>query len=731
MATIVFSTVGSLLGGPVGGAIGSLIGRQFDAALFGPGGREGPRLKELAVTASSYGVALPRHFGRIRTAGSIIWATELVEHSEATGGGKGAPTLTTYSYTANFAVALASRPILGLGRIWADGRLLRGADGDLKVAGTLRIHTGEGDQAADPLIVAAQGAARAPACRGIAYVVFEDLDLSEYYNHIPALTFEVVADESFDLSALATGTIESIEASVPLEGVSGYSSEGALAEDLQILDPLFPLDVDAAGETLLISRRRLQAEPVVLTEPAVAGGDDGSGTLSGHSRHRAPQAEQPPTVLRYLDTARDYQPGAQRASGRAGPGEPRTIELPAALDPAAARALIEGASRRIDWTRDRISWRTAALDPAVGPGTLVTLPEIEGVWRVREWEWREAGVELNLDRVPPAVAPTTAPATASHANANPASDLPPAATTLVAFELPLDGLSSDPARPRTFAAVSAATANWAGAALYANAGDGAMQPLGPSGRARSILGRTTTALAAASPLMFDRRSTLDVTLVDPAMPLRAANARQLAGGSNLALIGDEIVQFARAEPLGSGRWRLRGLLRGRGGTENAVGGHLPDEPFVLISSPVVALDPAPLGAAAERRVLAIGRGDADPVEATVVLDGITLRPLAPVHPRRQVLADGTWRLRWTRRARGGWTLLDGVDVPLVEQTERYLVTLGSIGAPAALWWTATAQLELTPTTIADLSARLPGGLLQVRQQGTSAMSEPLLLCALP
>ncbi|MAC58311.1 MAG: hypothetical protein CMH85_08540, partial [Novosphingobium sp.] len=82
MATIVFNAVGSYLGGPIGGAIGSLIGRQVDTALFGSSSRQGPRLAELAVSTSSYGQILPRHFGRMRVAGSILWATDLVEHSE-------------------------------------------------------------------------------------------------------------------------------------------------------------------------------------------------------------------------------------------------------------------------------------------------------------------------------------------------------------------------------------------------------------------------------------------------------------------------------------------------------------------------------------------------------------------------------------------------------------------------------------------------------------------------
>ena len=75
MATLVFSAIGTLVGGPLGGAVGALVGRQIDSAIIGSPNREGPRLKELTATTSSYGSAIPRHFGRMRVPGSIIWST--------------------------------------------------------------------------------------------------------------------------------------------------------------------------------------------------------------------------------------------------------------------------------------------------------------------------------------------------------------------------------------------------------------------------------------------------------------------------------------------------------------------------------------------------------------------------------------------------------------------------------------------------------------------------------
>lgn len=174
-----------MFGGPLGGALGALIGRQVDATIIGGRKIEGPRLKELSVQTSSYGSALPLHFGRIRASGTVIWATELVERREKSGGGKGRPSVTNFSYSASFAVAVASRPIAGIGRIWADGNLLRGEAGDLKVGGQLRVYSGQGDQPVDPLLAQAEGMARNPAYRGLAYVVFEDLELADFGNRIP------------------------------------------------------------------------------------------------------------------------------------------------------------------------------------------------------------------------------------------------------------------------------------------------------------------------------------------------------------------------------------------------------------------------------------------------------------------------------------------------------------------------------------------------------------------
>ena len=221
---------------PIGAMLGGLAGQSIDRELlFKPKGRGGARLTELALRTSSYGTPIPKLFGTMRVAGTVIWAADLVEHRHREGG-KGRPTVTSYSYTASFAVALSARPILSVGRIWADGKLLRGAAGDWKVRTGFRLHRGGEDQADDPLIASAEGVGLAPAHRGIAYAVFENLELEEFGNRIPTLSFEVVADPGVVtagaiVAALSGGVVAAGEAALPVGGYSGYgeSVRGAIA----------------------------------------------------------------------------------------------------------------------------------------------------------------------------------------------------------------------------------------------------------------------------------------------------------------------------------------------------------------------------------------------------------------------------------------------------------------------------------------------------------------------
>jgi len=729
MATLVLGAIGTLVGGPIGGAIGALIGQQADRALFGGGKREGPRLQDLKLTTSSYGVPIPRHHGRIRAGGSLIWATDLVESSESSGGGKGKPSVTTYAYSASFAVALASRPIGSVGRIWADGNLLRGEAGDLKVGGTLRIHDGHGDQAADPLIASDRGA-DCPAFRHTAYAVFEDLDLTDFGNRIPALSFEIIADEGevalADLVALLN---EPAGTARTLPGLQGFSLDGGpLAEMLATIDTAYPVALAAGGDGLAILPADIvPAGPALLPDPAAAQDEDSFGRADGRRRSHSAGVSAIPEAMRYYDAERDFQPGLQRADGRARAGEGRAIEFPGTFDAATARALVNAAAERAGWAREMLAWRVAELDPALGPGSVVRVPGHAGNWLVEGWEWRDVGIELELRRLPrgPARQPAADPGTVLAA-----PDLPSAPTFLEAFELPWDGTGNGDA-PVIYAAASSAGAGWSGAALYADKGSG-LVPLGGSGSRRSIIGEVALAIPPSPALLVDRQAAIDVQLAAPDFALASTTLEGLAGGANRALVGGEVLQFRAATALGEGLWRLSDLLRGRGGTEAAAqAGHPAGAQFVLLDNAPVALDPALAGPSAGTQIVALGRGDASPVSDPIANPGVTLRPLTPVHPRAVWAGDGGLDLGWTRRARGAWNWPNEVEAPLGEQQEAYRVGLGPVEAPLLFWDVATPSLELAPATVAALASEYPGVAIWVRQIGSHAQSDPLLLTTIP
>lgn len=202
MATLLLSAAGAAIGSGFGGsvlglsgavigrAVGATVGRVLDQRILGAGSEpvEVGRINRLQLTAAGEGDTIANLWGRMRLSGQVIWATQFLEDVTRTGGGKGTakPGVDTFSYSVSLAIALCHGEILGLGRIWADGAEV--APADL----AMRIYTGSETQMPDSKIAAVEGAGNAPAYRGIAYVVIEDLELSPYGNRVPQFTFEVI-----------------------------------------------------------------------------------------------------------------------------------------------------------------------------------------------------------------------------------------------------------------------------------------------------------------------------------------------------------------------------------------------------------------------------------------------------------------------------------------------------------------------------------------------------------
>lgn len=171
------AVVGGVVGGPAGASLGWTLGSVAGAMLFPEDGptREGPRLQDLTVSASTYGDAIKIGYGTVRMNGNIIWSTGLREQQNTeTVGGKGMggnASTVTYQYFASWAVAFAEGPAENVIRIWFDTHLVYDATNtrDLfpKRTFTFRFYPGDEDQLPDPAIEAHVGTESATAHRGL------------------------------------------------------------------------------------------------------------------------------------------------------------------------------------------------------------------------------------------------------------------------------------------------------------------------------------------------------------------------------------------------------------------------------------------------------------------------------------------------------------------------------------------------------------------------------------
>lgn len=201
---VVGGVIGSFVGMPMLGAqIGWAVGGIAGALLF-PDGKntEGPRLNDLAVQTSGFGVPIPVVAARAKLSGNVIWKMDLEERKTTRRQGKGGgPKYTEYSYYLSFAVGLCEWLIPPTNpnvlRIWLDNKLVHDSTGQSELVAipgmVWRFCNGHEEQLPDPLLEAKLGE-DAPAFRGLAYIVFEDLPLDKFGNRMPNVTVELASE---------------------------------------------------------------------------------------------------------------------------------------------------------------------------------------------------------------------------------------------------------------------------------------------------------------------------------------------------------------------------------------------------------------------------------------------------------------------------------------------------------------------------------------------------------
>ncbi|CAD0185276.1 hypothetical protein RUESEDTHA_02162 [Ruegeria sp. THAF57] len=432
---------------------------------------------------------------------------------------------------------------------------------------------------------------------------------------------------------------------------------------------------------ILLFQMRDGRTPIQIDPEKLAISSDIDGSIE---HRREAEAEMTGRVrLRFVQSDADHDIVAEEAV----PPDARTHavsinEMPLSMTRAEGRQTSER------WLSEaRIARETArfALPPSmsqVGAGDVVSLNGSDQGTRYRIDRLEQAELQIaDAVRIEPGIyAATDLPDDTIAEN----PFVAPVPVYPVFLDLPLMSGSEAPHAPYL-----AVTANpWPGGAAVYSAPTDEDYVLEQFVSGQAVIGLTESPLMRSTAGVWDEGAPLNVQLIDGVLESRPRSA--LLSGANLAAIGDgtpdnwELFQFADANLQGQGTYALSGRLRGQFGTDAIMPEVWPEgSVFVLLDPRVMqtGLLRSERRLAKHYRIGPASRGYDDPsfVHQVEAFNGNGLRPYAPVHLRvRRSGAGDTFS--WMRRTRIDGDDWAGIDVPLGEESEAYLIQIRAEGS---------------------------------------------------
>ena len=321
---------------------------------------QGQRASDLSVQGAAEGTPTKFILGsQAKTAGAVIWSTDLVEKrtTESQGGGKGGGgggTVTSFSYSISQAVHISDADDLvgkkasKLLKVWANGKLLFDADaasGDEDDTRYDEIRFYDGAQTTnDPLIDASLGADAVPY-KGSVYMVIENLQLADFGNRAPNFEFLVeiapsttnaegieafcrragLAASEFDSSGMSDSDLAGIT-------IAGDQEPARGIEHIMLTSDAVPVEVN--GVLVFFDRASQQPIPIDIEQfGAESFGGEASSVARPWSQEEVYDVKLPrQTTVTYDDPGCNWDRGARTAPKINENGQQsRTIDLPMTL----------------------------------------------------------------------------------------------------------------------------------------------------------------------------------------------------------------------------------------------------------------------------------------------------------------------------------------------------------------------------------------------------------------
>ncbi|MEO1197238.1 MAG: glycoside hydrolase/phage tail family protein [Pseudomonadota bacterium] len=480
----------------------------------------------------------------------------------------------------------------------------------------------------------------------------------------------------------ARAGVTSVETSGLYGAVKGYGTGGGETAR-GILQPLMlAYGFDAVErDGALVFKTRTGREDRALGEPDIVLGSEDVPTIS---LVRAPEAEVSGRVrLTFVEADGDYETRAVEAGF---PDDKASSvsqsEMPLVLTQAEGLKIVERWLAEARIARDQVQLELPPSSYGVGAGDVIALDEggAVGTFRI---DRVDQGTSQAIEAVR-VESETYVPSDAVEADVAPRVFIPALPVEAVFLDLPL--ITGDEAAHAP--AIAATASPWPGDVAVYRSATGSDYVLDTVLPVQAGIGVTESALSVAVSGRLDRGTPLRVRL---SQTLQSVTEAQLLAGANRAAVAMpgsddwEVFQFQTATLVGDDLWDLSLRLRGQVGTDHLAAEELPaGAVFVLLNEAVTdsSLASNQRGVSQVWRVGPASRAVTDPAftQTNRAFEGVGLRPFAPVHLRAVSDAAGGVGVSWIRRTRIDGDSWAGLDVPLGEARELYLLRVVQSGS---------------------------------------------------
>lgn len=510
-------------------------------------------------------------------------------------------------------------------------------------------------------------------------------------------------------SALLTSN--DIDVSALTSPVRGYrvGSIGAIRAALEPLQAAWPFDVVPHGYVIrFVARGGASVVTIPAADLDARGAGDEPGVQITTSREMDSQLPRRVTV-QHLDYDREYNAGTQYAERlNTAAINALVLDLPIVLTASEAAGKAEVLLYMYWLERYDVSVTLPPTYNPLEPGDVVTLVTPEGDVSLRLTAIHytsDARIECRAKYARAAIYTPTAVG-ASPAVIGTTTITPVGASEYVLMDVPM--VSSAQSGPSFLVGMTGALVGWRGGVLMQSTDAGStwatLQDFGPPG---ASLGTCTNSIGAVEHRVIDSASVLNVTLTQGEL-FSVTQLAMLGGANHFAYGADgrwEIIAAQTCTLVSGTSYVLQNLLRGRFGSEWAMGLHSVGDALVLLDTAdvaAIAMSSGSIGLSYLYRGVTVDRDISTDANRAFAYQGVNLKPLSPIAlTGDRDLSSNDWTLAWIRRTRDGGEWRDYVDASLGEASESYAIDVYADGSYATVKRTITASAPSCVYTSTD------------------------------